>query len=195
MRCIDLTTLEGAGHPGQGARALRPRAAPRPGRPVASRRSPRCACTASLVAEARAALEGTAVQGGVGRRARSRPGRATWSERLEEIRRAVADGADEIDIVLNRGALLAGRLRRGARRGGRVQGGLRARPPEDDPRDRRARLLRDGPPGLDGRHGGGQRRHQDLHRQAARVRHPARWRCAWPRRSATSPTRPAARWA
>jgi deoxyribose-phosphate aldolase len=31
--------------------------------------------------------------------------------RTEEIRRAVADGADEIDIVLNRGAFLSGRYR------------------------------------------------------------------------------------
>ncbi len=37
-------------------------------------------------------------------------GQSPLAERLVEIRRAVEDGADEIDIVLNRGALLAGRL-------------------------------------------------------------------------------------
>ena len=37
-------------------------------------------------------------------------GQSHLEQRLEEIRRAVEDGADEMDIVLNRGALLAGRL-------------------------------------------------------------------------------------
>jgi deoxyribose-phosphate aldolase len=63
----------------------------------------------SLVAEAHAALEGTGVR--VASVAGAFPsGQSHLHERLEEIRRAVADGADEIDIVLNRGALLAGRL-------------------------------------------------------------------------------------
>ena len=61
---IDLTTLEGAGHPGQGARAVRQGAASRPGRPDTpagrrrlrlprpGRRSPsrRCAAAACTVA-------------------------------------------------------------------------------------------------------------------------------------------------
>ena len=63
----------------------------------------------SLVAEARAALEGTSVK--VASVAGAFPsGQSHLAHRLDEIRRAVADGADEIDIVLNRGALLAGRL-------------------------------------------------------------------------------------
>jgi deoxyribose-phosphate aldolase len=37
-------------------------------------------------------------------------GQSPLQERLDEIRDAVADGADEIDIVLNRGALLSGRI-------------------------------------------------------------------------------------
>jgi deoxyribose-phosphate aldolase len=39
-------------------------------------------------------------------------GQAPLKTRLEEVRAAVADGADEIDMVINRGAFLAGELGR-----------------------------------------------------------------------------------
>ena len=75
----------------------------------ACRRSPRCACTRRSSASRPRAVAGT-------RRARSRawPARSRrdcphLDLRLAEIRRAVADGADEIDIVLNRSAFLSGR--------------------------------------------------------------------------------------
>ena len=63
----------------------------------------------SLVAVAREALDGTAVH--VASVAGAFPsGQSPLAERLDEIRAAVSDGADEIDTVLNRGALLSGRL-------------------------------------------------------------------------------------
>ena len=193
IRCIDLTTLEGADTPGKVramcARALRPDPDDPTVPPVAA------VCVyGALVGVARDALAGTPVR--VASVAGAFPsGQSPLQERLDEIRDAVADGADEIDIVLNRGALLSGRLDRRVRGGRGEQGGLRGRPPQDDPRDRRARLLRDRAPGRDGRDGGRQRRHQDVDRQAPLVGHAARRRSAWPRRSASTPTPPGARWA
>ncbi len=108
VRCIDLTTLEGADTPGKVramcARALRPDPEDPALAPVAA------VCVyPSLVPVARAALHGTGVR--IASVAGAFPsGQSPLAERLDEIRAAVADGADEIDIVLNRGALLAGRL-------------------------------------------------------------------------------------
>lgn len=108
VRCVDLTTLEGADTPGKVramcARALRPDPDDPSVGPVAA------VCVyGALVAEARAAVAGTPVR--VASVAGAFPsGQSPLEERLDEIRTAVADGADEIDIVLNRGALLAGRL-------------------------------------------------------------------------------------
>ena len=107
-RCIDLTTIEGADTPGKVralcARALRPDPDDPAMAPVAA------VCVyGSLVADARAALGDAPVH--VASVAGAFPsGQSHLHERLEEIRAAVADGADEIDIVLNRNALLAGRL-------------------------------------------------------------------------------------
>lgn len=107
-RCIDLTTLEGADTPGK-VRALCARALhPDPDDPGMAPVAAVCVYGA-LVGEARAALGGARVK--VASVAGAFPsGQSHLHERLEEIRRAVEDGADEIDIVLNRGALLAGRL-------------------------------------------------------------------------------------
>ncbi|HSI31571.1 MAG TPA: deoxyribose-phosphate aldolase [Miltoncostaeaceae bacterium] len=108
IRCIDLTTLEGADTPGKVramcARALRPDPDDPTVPPVAA------VCVyGALVGVARDALAGTPVR--VASVAGAFPsGQSPLEERLDEIRDAVADGADEIDIVLNRGALLAGRL-------------------------------------------------------------------------------------
>jgi len=106
--CIDLTTLEGADTPGK-VRALCSRALhPDPDDPAMAPVAAVCVYPA-LVAEARAAVEGSGVK--VASVAGAFPsGQSHLADRLDEIRRAVEDGADEIDIVLNRGALLAGRL-------------------------------------------------------------------------------------
>ncbi len=107
-RCVDLTTLEGADTPGK-VRALCARALrPDPDDPAMAPVAAVCVYGA-LVAEARAALGDAPVH--VASVAGAFPsGQSHLHERLEEIRVAVADGADEVDIVLNRNALLAGRL-------------------------------------------------------------------------------------
>jgi deoxyribose-phosphate aldolase len=108
IRCIDLTTLEGMDTPGK-VRALCARALrPDPDDPTVPPVAAVCVYP-SLVAVAAEAVAGSGVH--VASVAGAFPsGQSHLADRLDEIRRAVADGADEIDIVLNRGALLAGRL-------------------------------------------------------------------------------------
>jgi deoxyribose-phosphate aldolase len=103
---VDLTTLEGADTPGK-VRSLCAKAArPDPGSdapPVAA------ACVyPDLVATAVDALRGSAV--GVASVATAFPsGRAALATKLQDVRDAVAAGATEIDMVIDRGAFLAGR--------------------------------------------------------------------------------------
>ena len=104
---VDLTTLEGADTPGQGAGALRQGAAPRPGRPdlPARRRGLRLPVDGPDVAEA---LRGSGVH--LASVATAFPsGQAPLEVKLADTRAAVEAGADEIDMVINRGAFLAGR--------------------------------------------------------------------------------------
>ncbi len=109
VRCMDLTTLEGADTPGRVqslcAKALRPEPTDPAVPPVAA------VCVyPELVAVASGALAGTPVR--VASVAGSFPaGLGPIGVRLSEIADAVAAGADEIDIVLNRSAFLAGRYR------------------------------------------------------------------------------------
>ena len=49
--------------------------------------------------------------------------------KLADVRDAVAAGADEIDMVIDRGAFLAGRLPEGVRGDRRREGGLRGAAP------------------------------------------------------------------
>jgi deoxyribose-phosphate aldolase len=106
---VDLTTLEGADTPGR-VRSLCVRA--RHPDPV----DPECPAVAavcvypSMVAIAAQALRGTAIA--VASVATAFPsGQAPLSVKLTDSRAAVADGAHEIDMVINRGAFLAGRYR------------------------------------------------------------------------------------
>ncbi|MFA5565405.1 MAG: deoxyribose-phosphate aldolase [Acidimicrobiia bacterium] len=106
VRCIDLTTLEGTDTP-QKVRALCAKALQ--GDPFLSRVPPVAAVCVypALVGVAATELAGSTVK--VASVAGSFPaGLGPLSVRLEEIRLAVAEGADEIDIVLNRAAFLAG---------------------------------------------------------------------------------------
>ncbi len=109
VRCMDLTTLEGADTPGKAlslcAKALRPEPTDPAVPPVAA------VCVyPELVGVAAGALAGTPVR--VASVAGSFPaGLGPIGVRLAEIADAVAAGADEIDIVLNRSAFLAGRYR------------------------------------------------------------------------------------
>ena len=165
VRMMDLTTLEGADTPGKVAalcsKALRPdpsrprRAAgrgrlrlpePRPGR------------------EAR--LEGSSVK--VASVATYFPsGQASLDVKFAEVRDVVALGADEVDMVIDRGAFLSGRYAKVYDEIVQGQGGLRGRAPEGDPRDGRARHVRQRAPRLAARDGGRRRLHQDLDRQGA----------------------------
>jgi len=107
IRCMDLTTLEGADTPGKVAalasKALRPDPSDASIPPVAA------VCVyPNLVEAAVARLRGTSVK--VASVATAFPsGQSPLSVKLEETREAVALGADEIDMVIDRGAFLSGR--------------------------------------------------------------------------------------
>jgi deoxyribose-phosphate aldolase len=107
IRMVDLTTLEGADTPGKVramcAKAMRP-GADDPAPPVAA------VCVyPDLVRVARQALDGSRVA--VAAVATAFPsGRASLAVKLADVRDAVEAGADEIDMVIDRGAFLSGRL-------------------------------------------------------------------------------------
>jgi deoxyribose-phosphate aldolase len=106
---VDLTTLEGRDTPGKVAslcqKALRPHAAPDIPQVAAVCVYP------SMVKHAAKHVKGTPVR--IASVATAFPsGQAPLKTRLAEVKQAVADGADEIDMVINRGAFLAGELAR-----------------------------------------------------------------------------------
>ena len=107
IRMVDLTTLEGADTPGKirslCAKALRPD----PSDPSVPQVAAVCVYP-DLVAPAVEALRGSSVQ--VASVATAFPaGRASLETKLQDVRDAVAAGAGEIDMVIDRGAFLAGR--------------------------------------------------------------------------------------
>jgi deoxyribose-phosphate aldolase len=104
---VDLTTLEGSDTPGKvrslAAKARRP-----------DPEDPTCPAVAAvcvygdLAGVAKQALAGTGIN--VAAVATAFPsGRASRAVKLADVRDAVAGGADEIDMVIDRGAFLAGR--------------------------------------------------------------------------------------
>jgi deoxyribose-phosphate aldolase len=107
IRMVDLTTLEGADTPGKVrslcAKARRPDPSDATAPPVAA------VCVyPDLVETAVDALRGSGVQ--IASVATAFPsGRAALSTKLQDVRDAVAAGATEIDMVIDRGAFLAGR--------------------------------------------------------------------------------------
>jgi deoxyribose-phosphate aldolase len=104
---VDLTTLEGKDTPGKVAslclKALHPH--DDPGIPHTA-----AVCVyPALVRHAKKHLRSSLVK--IASVATAFPsGQAPLATRLAEVRAAVADGADEIDMVINRGAFLAGEL-------------------------------------------------------------------------------------
>ncbi len=106
---VDLTTLEGSDTPGK-VRSLCAKAA-RPDPSDASTPPVAAVCVyPDLVATAVQALRGTDVQ--IASVATAFPsGRAALATKLQDVRDAVAAGATEIDMVIDRGAFLAGRYR------------------------------------------------------------------------------------
>lgn len=107
VRMMDLTTLEGMDSPGKVRQLCHKAARPLPGRPDV----PSCAAVCvypDLVGEAVAALRGTGVA--TAAVATGFPsGRTDRHTKLHEVELAVAAGAAEIDMVIDRGAFLAGR--------------------------------------------------------------------------------------
>jgi len=107
VRMVDLTTLEGADTPGKVrglcAKALQPDPADPAVPPVAA------VCVyPDLVSVAKSELRGSDVV--VASVATAFPsGRASLSVKLADVADAVAAGADEVDMVIDRGAFLAGR--------------------------------------------------------------------------------------
>jgi deoxyribose-phosphate aldolase len=106
VRMCDLTTLEGADTPGKVAalcsKALRPDPADPTVPPVAA------VCVyPNLVPHARARLDGSGVR--VASVATAFPsGQSPTELKVEEVRWAVEHGADEVDMVIDRGAFLSG---------------------------------------------------------------------------------------
>lgn len=107
IRMVDLTTLEGADTPGK-VRALCAKARrPDPADPTAPSVAAVCVYP-DLVPVAAQALAGSGIK--VASVATAFPsGRSSLAVKVAETREAVAAGADEIDMVIDRGAFLAGR--------------------------------------------------------------------------------------
>ena len=106
IRMIDLTTLEGADTPGK-VRSLAAKARrPDPGDPSCPPVAAVCVYP-DMVAIARQELRGTGIH--VASVATAFPsGRASLEVKLADTRFAVESGADEIDMVIDRGAFLSG---------------------------------------------------------------------------------------
>jgi deoxyribose-phosphate aldolase len=107
IRMVDLTTLEGADTPGK-VRALCAKARrPDPADPSCPAVAAVCVYP-SMVPVAAPALAGSGVH--LASVATAFPsGQAPLPVKLEDVAAAVAGGADEVDMVINRGAFLAGR--------------------------------------------------------------------------------------
>jgi deoxyribose-phosphate aldolase len=103
IRMVDLTTLEGADTPGK-VRAMCAKAI----RPDATAPSVAAVCVyPDLIGVAKQAVAGSSVA--VASVATAFPsGRASLAVKLADVQEAVSAGADEIDMVIDRGAFLAG---------------------------------------------------------------------------------------
>jgi deoxyribose-phosphate aldolase len=104
---VDLTTLEGADTPGKVADLCAKARRPDPADPAVPPVAAVCVYP-DLVADARAGVAGTQIA--VASVATAFPsGRASLAVKLADVADAVSAGADEIDMVIDRGAFLAGR--------------------------------------------------------------------------------------
>jgi deoxyribose-phosphate aldolase len=110
IHCIDLTTLEGADTPGKVAALCSKAIRPQPG--DASIPSVAAVCIyPALVPEAVEHVRGTEVR--VASVATAFPSGQTFTSiKLAETRDAVAAGADEIDMVIDRSAFLSGHFQK-----------------------------------------------------------------------------------
>ncbi|MGH7776196.1 MAG: deoxyribose-phosphate aldolase [Candidatus Dormibacterales bacterium] len=107
IRCMDLTTLEGQDTPGKVAALCAKAVRPQPGDPSIPSVAAVCVYPA-LVGTASGRLRGSGVR--VASVATGFPSGQTFTDvKVAETRAAVAAGADEVDMVIDRGAFLAGR--------------------------------------------------------------------------------------
>ena len=106
-------------------------------------------------------------------------GLSPLSTRLAEIEASVADGANEIDIVIERGMVLRGDWQALYDEVNADAQSLRRRPHQDHPRHRRTRHADQCREGLAGLHAGRRRFHQDLDRQGKGQRQPPDLAAAW----------------
>ncbi|TFD50873.1 deoxyribose-phosphate aldolase [Cryobacterium sp. Hh11] len=117
---IDLTTLEGADTPGKVRSLVAKALVPDPGDPGCPRVAAVCVY-GDMVGTAVTALGSARAAGGTERAGVQRvhvaavatafpSGRASLAIKLADVRDSVAAGADEIDMVIDRGAFLAGRF-------------------------------------------------------------------------------------
>ena len=168
IRMMDLTTLEGKDTPGK-VRACAPRpSGPDPGDPSIPSVAAVCVYPA-LVPVAKAALAGTGIK--VASVATGFPSGQTFTDiKLAETRLAVEAGADEIDMVIDRGAFLSGDYATVFDEIVAVKAASGAGTSQGHPRDRRAGDARQRPAREHPGHGRGRRLHQDLHGQG----HPRR---------------------
>ena len=108
IRMVDLTTLEGADTPGK-VRALCAKARqPDPTDPTCPSVAAVCVYPSMVATAAGASSRARGIH--LASVATAFPsGQAPLAVKLDDTRAAVADGADEIDMVINRGAFLSGR--------------------------------------------------------------------------------------
>jgi deoxyribose-phosphate aldolase len=107
VRCMDLTTLEGADTPGKVTALATKAIRPDPGDPAVPSVAALCVYP-NLVPAAVARTRGTGVR--VASVATAFPsGQSPTEIKVAEARAAVELGADEVDMVIDRGALLSGR--------------------------------------------------------------------------------------
>jgi deoxyribose-phosphate aldolase len=107
IRMIDLTTLEGADTPGKIAALASKALRPDPSDPTVPQVAALCLYP-NLVPHAVARLRGTGVK--VASVATAFPsGQAPLDVKVREVEEVVAMGADEVDMVIDRGAFLSGR--------------------------------------------------------------------------------------
>ena len=133
VRMMDLTTLEGKDTRGEGGAIVRQGDPARPGGPFGPAGCGDMRLPQSGAIRSRRRLSGTSVK--VASVATYFPsGQAPLEGELDETQTVVAMGADEIDMVIDRGAFLAGRHLEVSRRSPR-SGSLRAGTPQGDPRD------------------------------------------------------------
>ena len=110
IRCMDLTTLEGSDTPGKVAALCAKAIRPKPGDASIPSVAAICVYPARIV-DAREHLQGSGVK--VASVATAFPsGQSFTSIKVAETKEAVSAGADEVDMVIDRGAFLSGDYQR-----------------------------------------------------------------------------------